>query len=887
MSSPVQSPVTARVSADNLDLHPDHPEPPLGDPPAAAPWQRAFPLDATHASVACAVMAALAALAVLVVQPRFPDLPIARLHEGYAAMVPGTAWPVLALALAVLVAISPRVGPRLVGAHNPSMSLRAGGWLALVTALGVLAYGLWSLGYDILTRVSLVGAEDRVSLATALSLTLLSMGLMARLLSPTGRPSRRVTLPTTLVLTVALISLSGYAFDAPRLHEVLIFSGMSVLTALSVFALALSILLLGMHDNWLRHLIGPNTSARAARAALLPLMLGAFVLAAALLTAANRGYMTVNFSHALLADLLVVFGIISILLMAANHAAEERRTANSLTWLRNIIDATEVAAIVTDGHGKVILANRMAEDLAAASGGPAVWLDKTPFFVPGSMDLLLDGRHPRELARPSANSRGMQTSWMDSGGRLRSLRLYARTIPDAAFIGRQVTILTIIDETESWNARDNLAHVERLEAMGLMAGGAAHEFSNVLGVIQLTADVGLMKTDGLAHDQFEAVARACERGEQVTRRLLNLSRDSSPAMAVHDVAEILRAAPKLLVPVLPEKLKLVLQLPSEPLRAICDRAELEGALLNLTLNAVNALSERPYAPPEIVLSLTQEGSWLQIGMQDKGVGMDGETRTLATQPFFTTRGGKGGTGLGLSMVEAFARRSGGTLSIKSAPDEGTLVRLRLPVFEGAAHAQPDEVLSPAPDLTGVSILVVENDPQFRQTLPQALSLMGATVAVTDNAVSALSMAAKERYDLLLSDIRIEGGMNGLGLSSVIAEHFPHMARLLMTGFDDVPASMQSAEGDASADPVPLTGDGSGDVPIPTGGSGTLTPIRGGKIPLRVVEQRAVAPGLPADKVQKGGGVMILRKPVGYRVIGNAIRITLDTQKASRGAGRAK
>lgn len=811
--------------------------------------------DGRGAALLCSLLALAIALAVLVIQPIFPDLPIARLHAGYAAMVPGTAMPVSALALALLVLLSG--GQRLQHARRRAQ-------LAALIAAAVALYALGRLARSLINE-ALTGTGDRVSAATAIGVALIAAGVIGR----TGLGSRRevvASVPATMAMVVSLVALSGYAFDAPRLHGFILFSGMSILTAISVFLLSFSVLLMGLQENWLRHLAGPDRSARMARLVLLPAVLGAFVLSALLLGAANRGYLTTNLSHALLADLLVVTGMTAILLLASNHAAEERRSKASLATLRNIIDATEVAALVTDEQGKVILANRMAEDLASESGGPALWLDKTPFFVPGSMEVLRDARHPRELARPDPEARRLLTAWMDSGGRMRSLRLYARTIPDGAGQGGLMTILTIIDETESWTAREDFSRIEKFEAMGLMAGGAAHEFANILGVIQLTADVGLMRSTGENHAHFDTIARACQRGEETTRRLLDLSRDNSAALAVHDVTEVLRGAPALLVPVLPEKLKLVLDLPKRPIRAICDRAELEAALLNLTLNAVHALAERPYAPPEIVLSLKADGGWMTIGLKDRGIGMDGEVRSLAAQPFFTTRGAKGGTGLGLSMVEAFARRLGGSMAIQSSRGEGTLVTLRLPLHDGPEDAAP-EALGPAvPDLSGLSILVVENDPQFRQALPQALSLMGARVSVADNAVTALSMAAKQPFDLLLSDIRIEGPMNGLGLSTAIGEHFPKMARLLMTGFNDFPGKPREGQG---AEILPLQRP---EAALP---SRAELLRREGEGPRR--------PSAPEEK----SGVMILRKPLSFRTIANAIVIVTESQNVSSGAGRAK
>ncbi|MCR8549119.1 ATP-binding protein [Salipiger sp. P9] len=753
----------------------------------------------------CAALAFVLAFVILIGDRLFPGLPLSRLWPGFAAMVPPTALSVMGAALALTAA---RFGWR------RSARLLAG---------AVMAFALWRLGAVAVTLSQIDLHSDRVSVGTALGLVLVCVALFeltARADSLLLQPG----LPATLGGILALVCLTGYAFDAPGLYDFFLLSGMSVPTALCLLLLSMAILLQDGHRSWPRHLLGRSAGARLARLLLVPSVVAPFVLTALALAAADHGVFSIALSHALLADVLMVSAVGSLVLIARNRSQEEARMITEMAWLRDVLDATEAAAFGFDDAGDLVLANRLA--LSLTDGAPAEWLQETAFFIPGTYEPLTGGRHPRNLVSPGGGDARLYAGWLDGAGREHSLRLSSHRIGDA-LSGRHMTILTILDETESWSARDQITRIERLEAVGVMAGGAAHEFSNIIGVIQLSADVGLLKCSGEDAAPFEAIVRACDRGADLTERLLTLSRDSLGTLAAHDLVALTRATAPVLIAALPGDIELAFALPDAPLYAELDRSDFEAALLNLVINAANAIRAAPGAARLIRLTLRPAGEMASVTVQDRGAGMDEETLRRATTPFFTSRAGEGGTGLGLSMVEAFARRSGGELSIRSAPGAGTTVEITLPLREESGERHDGEPAEPVQSLAGLRVLVVEDDPQFREALPAALLQLGAEVERFVEAERALERLERgPGFDLVLSDIRLPGGMSGTDLAEIVAQRFPELPMLLLSGF----------QGKRGA--------------VPPGG-------------------------------------LVLRKPVRLRVLANAIRTVMAAQKRSGGAGRAK
>jgi CheY-like chemotaxis protein len=303
----------------------------------------------------------------------------------------------------------------------------------------------------------------------------------------------------------------------------------------------------------------------------------------------------------------------------------------------------------------------------------------------------------------------------------------------------------------------------RLEALGRLTGSVAHDFNNML-----TAVIGALEALTLLHPEdtegrelAAAGLHAAERGSELVRRLLAFSREDAAESQNIECARLLEALRGLLRGALPEAVVLELAASPEALDCIADRAELESALLNLCLNARDAMpaggrltvrAEAAHLDAGTAAGLgLRPGAYARFLVADTGVGMSGATLRRALEPFFTTKG-QGGCGLGLSTAHAFARQSGGRLLIESEQDRGTTVTLLLP--RGRALTQAHLPLPPPrADLAGRSVLLVDDDEAAREHAARLLRELGCEVRIAAEASATLSLQPESLdADLLIADL---------------------------------------------------------------------------------------------------------------------------------------
>ncbi|MBV7378962.1 ATP-binding protein [Maritimibacter dapengensis] len=687
-----------------------------------------------------------------------------RLFPGFAAMVPSTA-----TSLAVLSAVQLL---RLTGQDRiqPLVS-----W----AAVGVAVFAIVNLGISAAQIGSIDLRSDRMSLATAFGLVLVAATQVSHHLGP--RAAWVGTLLATVGLFLASVALVGYLFDAASLYSFILLSATALHSALSLFLLFLAHLVATARTNWLRNFLGRGPGARLAR-----LLLPGAILIPAGLTYAAAYLVDTGQASSLLVRGMLVLALTVVLLAALVTFARVRnlelaQSRREILRLRDTLDALNVAAFVFDHYGRGLLMNQRAVELAGPSERPEDWFTDGRFYAIGTFAPLHGAAHPASLLEGPPPEDALYVGWLDIHGRNRSLRLSARRLTSEEGALDRI-IVTVVDETESWNAKDEIAKIERLDAAGQITGGAAHEFSNILGAIQLTADMGLMNAEGAAREGFETIARACERGARMTDRLLRLSRDGLGLPQATDLVEALASIAKLAGNMMPESVRLSVDLPPHSHYAYVDPADLEAALLNLAINARNALVASGQSG-EIRMALTTIDRKALISVSDDGPGMSPETLSRATTPFYTTQGEAGGSGLGLSQVEGFARRSGGDFDLRSKLRHGTEARVTLPLLD------PDDVKAgradPGPaDLSGLRILVVEDDPQFGDVLPASLADVGADVAAFTNAEDALASFDPAAVDVLLTDVRLPGGMDGMTFAKHIRARAPDLPILFLTGYTE-------------------------------------------------------------------------------------------------------
>jgi len=355
-------------------------------------------------------------------------------------------------------------------------------------------------------------------------------------------------------------------------------------------------------------------------------------------------------------------------------------------------------------------------------------------------------------------------------------------------------------------ADEQLAHAHRLDAIGQLTGGVVYDFNNLLTV--MSGSLQLLDTEVESEGGRELLAsaqRSVARGAELTAKLLAFARRQRllpqeldvPAL-LHDIGLVLRRT-------LGDQVQLRLQVAEGLPAAYVDAGQLEAALLNLVLNARDAL----LGGGEIVLAADQEqlehpragtglaaGGYLRLSVRDNGRGMSSETRARAMEPFFTTKGRERGSGLGLSMVYGFARQSGGGLEIDSRLGSGTEVRLYLPVARppAVAPAPSDRPVAGRHPGTGERVLVVEDDDAVRAIAVAFLRAGGYAVeAVTDAEAALERLRADDGFALLFTDVMLGPGMDGKTLARRARSLHPGLPVLLTSG-DEVHAA--GAEGTA-------------------------------------------------------------------------------------------
>jgi signal transduction histidine kinase/CheY-like chemotaxis protein len=362
--------------------------------------------------------------------------------------------------------------------------------------------------------------------------------------------------------------------------------------------------------------------------------------------------------------------------------------------------------------------------------------------------------------------------------------------------------------------RETMVETQKLEAVGQMAGGIAHDFNNLLTIIM--GNAGFLE-DRLqpGHEQTAAAAigRAAERGGRLVRQILTFSRRSSVKPEAVDLNRRAAELAELLQRTTRGDIRIVTDF-SEDLWAFeCDVAELELALMNLSVNARDAmpsgglvrLEARNLASgAEIASSADMQrvggfesgpvapGDFVRIAVTDTGTGIPPEVLTKVFEPFFTTKAVGKGTGLGLSQVYGFAQQAGGAAEISSRPGAGTTVAIYLPRANAAVTAETTTAPVAAVNRGGM-VLLVEDDDEVAAAAQIVLSMIGYRSQHVRNAGTALALLlGGERFDLMLSDIVMPGGMNGLDLARRVRQHFPWLPILLSTGFARPAAEVHQA-----------------------------------------------------------------------------------------------
>jgi PAS domain S-box-containing protein len=430
------------------------------------------------------------------------------------------------------------------------------------------------------------------------------------------------------------------------------------------------------------------------------------------------------------------------------------------------------------------------------------------------------GLHPDDVARvvaanqlplPAGDRFVVEFRFRHRDGRYVWLRDEKRVRQDAA--GRVTEVVgSWTDITSRVELEEQFRHAQKMEAVGRLAGGVAHDFNNVLTVIQGYG--GALLDDILSPDEVRdsatQICLAADRAAALTRQLLAFSRKQTLVTQLVDVAQLVKGVERLLHRLIGEDVTLTTTVTPDTPRVKGDPGHLEQVLINLAVNARDAMPEG--GSLTLVTSRAEVapapgrpgGTVARIVVSDTGRGMTPEVRARVFEPFFTTKEAGRGTGLGLSIVFGVVHQMGGTIDLWSEPGHGARFTIDLPVagddltLAGGAETR-------VPDAVGTeTVLVVEDEEPVRHIARVALEARGYHVVAASTGAEGLALADDTEVDLLLTDV-VMPGMSGREVATALLAKYPSVKVLYMSGyFDDAHVRAQLAEAQASVLQKPFT-----------------------------------------------------------------------------------
>ncbi len=472
----------------------------------------------------------------------------------------------------------------------------------------------------------------------------------------------------------------------------------------------------------------------------------------------------------------------------------EQALRTSEARLKAIIDHAPFVVILKDLDGNYILVNRRFAE--ALNLSPEELLDKTSHEVlPGAFaDRMV--QQDDEVIRTGAAVQ-IDLPLTHKGGTTGARSIVKFPVFDGD--GEVVAIGSFsFDLTDQKQREEVLRQAQKMEAVGQLTGGLAHDFNNlltvVLGNLELLSE--RVADDETAFDYAGRAISGARRGAELTHRLLAFSRKQALVPAIIDPRELVDGMLDLIRRTIGETIEIVVVGSDDLWRSEADPTQLEGAVLNLAINARDAMPDGGKLTIETVnVAFDDEsaaaqagvtpGHYVMVAVTDTGIGMPLDAIEHAFDPFFTTKDIGKGSGLGLSMVYGFAKQSGGHVTIYSEEGVGTTVKMYLPRSLEEADEAPVEEHETEPRSRGEVILVVEDDPDVRMLAVALLSDLGYRVLEARDGRSALAALDRtSRVDMLFTDVVLPEGMSGPNLAAEVKRRFPGVAVLFTSGYTD-------------------------------------------------------------------------------------------------------
>lgn len=499
------------------------------------------------------------------------------------------------------------------------------------------------------------------------------------------------------------------------------------------------------------------------------------------------------------------------LLGAHTDITDQKREENAAQAARDVLEvifqASSNGLIALSSDGKIVRANNSARHILGGINDPV------PFLWPEDIDFLDAETHKplEKSADPiqrilSGNHLNAETHLMRRGDG-RSEPRYIR-LQNAQVENKDTgvfAVLIIDDVSEEERNRQVVERKGRLDALGQLTGGIAHDFNNLLAAQIYAVDLARSAETAEMREKYLDIAdQTIEKGRALTSRMLTFARRQPGIASVKNTAEVLADFESLVRPIFEADIDIKMTVEDPNIRHFCDQTQLETALMNLVLNARDAilnsekpgqikLRARPVRAPNQELDSRQQdvdippdGSsfrYVEFLVSDNGIGMDEETLSRCTDPFFTSKGSGSGAGLGLAMVYGFIQQSDGDLRIYSEVGTGTTVQMTLPRGSDLGTREEALPLEEVPRGDGQTLLVVEDEPQLLEVITDVLSNLGYKVVTATSGQEALKLTEEgNSFDLLLTDVVVPGQIGGFELARKVRGLRPDIPIIYMSGY---------------------------------------------------------------------------------------------------------
>ena len=470
---------------------------------------------------------------------------------------------------------------------------------------------------------------------------------------------------------------------------------------------------------------------------------------------------------------------------AALEASEER--------YRALTELSPAGVFRTDADGNCIYVNGRWCDYAGLPAEAALGKGWTEPLHPEDRDRVV-----AEWRRSAERAGVFSTEFRFLTSENRVTWLFGRAAAVADADGRPIGYIgTVTDTTAYKHVEEALRRSQKMEVVGQLTGGIAHDVNNLLSILLVNAELlaPMVSGDPKARQNVEGMIRAVHRGADLTRKLLRFSRTTPDEPKRVSANDLIRGVEGLIAKSLTPAIRIGTVLAEDVWMVAIDPGDLEDAILNLALNARDAMPEGGDLIIETVNKVLDDayatrnpgsaaGEFVMISVSDTGVGMSPEVRDKAFEPFFSTKEEGKGTGLGLSMVYGFVRRSGGHAKIYSETGRGTAVHLYLPRARGTAEpiAAQDIPLADLPR-GSETVLMVDDEAALVDLAVTLLGDLGYQMLRATTAKDALEvLGAGRAVDLLFSDVIMPGGMDGYDLALQAVKEWPNLKLLLTSGF---------------------------------------------------------------------------------------------------------